>query len=89
MWCVCVIVGFVYSYYCPEGKHLHSSVCKDSRWYSWYDHAVAWNRKWHCEAMVHSAAFWMEGKNPFGMDVAGKEADDSYKSREYAWTVAG
>lgn len=70
--------------------HMHSSAHKDSRWFSFHDHCLSWDRNWHLEAMTHAFSWWVEGTDPWGMKPASHETGDessSYSLRVAAWNV--
>jgi len=70
--------------------HLKSDEHKDVRWFSFYDHAVAWDCRWHCETLCHAFSFWCEGKSPWHLknDEGDQEQfSESYSTRVFVWNV--
>lgn len=68
--------------------HVHSETFKDSRWFAFWDHAQRWDAQWHQQCLVHAAAFWMEGKNPWDLEPsAGTDSSESYSLRLSVWNV--
>eukprot|EP00435_Cladocopium_sp_Y103_P061586 s902_g23.t1 len=67
--------------------HVKSETHKDVRWFSWFDHAVAWNKSWHVEAMVNTMQWFSEGISPWHNLPAPTGDSDSYSSRVFAWNV--
>lgn len=75
----------------PWGNHLRSSEHNASRWFSWYDHAVQWDKYWHFEAAVHSYTWFCDGVSPWvhcpSADTENTGSADSYSTKVMAWNV--
>lgn len=76
---------------CQGKAHVHSSQHNDSRWYSFFDHAVAHDRQWHIQAMTHAYSWYLEGVDPWGMKkqdpTLSEQEASSYSLRVSAWNV--
>lgn len=64
---------------------------KDSRWFSFFDHAQKWNIKWHTEMMILAYSFFLQGKDPWSLSPPkdNTEPTDTFSSRVAAWNVIG
>ena len=76
---------------CPGSIHIVSSENKDTRWFSFWDHASAWDQRWHSEQLVHAYAYFLDAKSPWNLqpydpDTAG-EPTDTMGLRNTAWNV--
>lgn len=63
------------------------SAVKDSRWFSFWDNGMAWDRQWHSLAVCHAFSFWLEGRNPWSLGNAGDASEDSHSMRSFCWHV--
>ena len=69
--------------------HVTGSAVKDSRWFSFWDNGMAWDRQWHSLAMSHAFSFWLEGRNPWALQTCDDGSEDSHSMRAFCWHAAG
>ena len=66
-----------------SGVHVVTAECKDVRWGAWLDHAQAWDRVWHLEAMTQLFASWETGENPW----SAKAPEDKAAQDERVYSI--
>ncbi len=70
---------------------MHSSSHKDTRWFSFWDHAVAHDQNWHVEAMCLGFTYWLDGANPWDLkppELLGSGVSETYSARLAVWHAA-
>ena len=64
---------------------------KDVRWFAFFDHAKAWNVRWHAELLTLAFACFLEGKCPWKLAPVDMSDDasqnDIFSLRVAAWNV--
>ena len=69
---------------------MQGNAVKDSRWFSFFDNGLAWDRHWHSLALCHGFSFWCEGRDPWSLKPpSDNSSEDDNSVRIFAWNVTG